>query len=189
VVVNPSTKYEVYMKHVVFTVVRCNPPTLGHLKVSQTVEQLAQKLDCDYKLFTTKTHDSKRNPLDIEDKTYFLSKLMPQYEFNVTVNPFSACRELAAMGYESATLVVGEDRNLDLIVQLHKYIGHHDPKHDIGLKEVEGFVIERSTTDYSSSATRAMVVEGNFEGFRKQVPSADLSIITKLYDTIRRNLG
>lgn len=177
------------MKHVVFTVVRCNPPTLGHLKVSQTVEQLAQTLNCDYKLFTTKTHDAKRNPLNIDDKTYFLSQLMPQYEFNVTVNPFSACRELAAMGYDSATLVVGEDRNLDLIVQLQKYIGHHDPKHDIGLKAVEGFVIERSATDYSSSATRALVVEGNFEGFRKQVPSADLSIITKLYDTIRRNLG
>ncbi len=177
------------MKHVVFTVVRCNPPTLGHLKVSQTVEQLAQTLECDYKLFTTKTHDAKRNPLTVEDKTYFLEQLMPQYKFEVTMNPFSACRELAAMGYDSATLVVGEDRNLDLVVQLKKYIGHHDPKHDIGLKEVEGFVIDRPATDYSSSATRAMVVEGNFEGFRKQVPSADLSVITKLYDTIRRNLG
>lgn len=177
------------MKHVVFTVVRCNPPTLGHLKVVQTVEQLAKTLDCDYKLFTTKSHDAKRNPLTVDDKVYFLEQLMPGYEFNVTVNPFSACRELAAMGYESATLVVGEDRNLDLVVQLKKYIGHPVAEHDIGLKEVEGYVIERSSTDYSSSTTRALVVEGNFDGFRKQVPSADLSVITKLYDTIRRNLG
>jgi hypothetical protein len=135
------------------------------------------------------SHDTKRNPLTADDKIYFLEHLMPEFEFNLTVNPFHACRELAAMGFESATLVVGEDRGLELVEQLKKYIGHHDPKHDIGLKSVEGYVIERATTDYSSSATRAMVVEGNFDEFRKQVPSADLSIITKLYDTIRRNLG
>lgn len=177
------------MKHVVFTVVRCNPPTLGHKKVCQTVEQLAKTLDCDFKLFTTKTHDAKRNPLTVEDKIYFLEHLIPEYEFLTTVNPFSACRELAAMGYDSATLVVGEDRGLDLVVQLKKYIGHAAPEHDIGLKEVEGYVVERQATDYSSSTARTLVVEGNFDGFRKQVPNADLSVLTKLYDTIRRNLG
>lgn len=177
------------MKHVVFTVVRCNPPTLGHKKVCDTVAQLATTLGCDFKLFTTKSHDAKRNPLTVEDKIYFLEHLIPEYEFLTTVNPFSACRELAAMGYDSATLVVGEDRGLDLVVQLKKYIGHHDKEHDIGLKDVEGYVVERSSTDYSSSATRAFVVEGNFESFRKQVPNADLSVITELYDKIRRKLG
>ena len=177
------------MKHVVFSVVRCNPPTLGHLKLCQTVEKLASTLGCDYKLFTTKSHDAKKNPLSVEDKLHFLGELMPQYQFETTVNPFFACRELAAMGYESATLVVGEDRNLQLIEQLSKYIGHHDVKHDIGLKAVEGFVIERDSTDYSSSHARQLVVEGNFDEFLKQIPSADLSVTTKLFDTIRRNLG
>lgn len=177
------------MKHVVFSVVRCNPPTLGHLKLCETVEKLANTLECDYQLFTTKTHDSKKNPLTVDDKLYFLERLMPGYQFQVTVNPFHACRELAAMGYSSATLVVGEDRNLQLIEQLSKYIGHHDVMHDIGLKAVEGFVIERSSTDYSSSHTRQLVVEGNFDEFSKQVPGSDPSVIREMFDKIRRNLG
>lgn len=177
------------MKHVVFAVGRCNPPTKGHVKVCDAVASLAASLNCDYKLFTTQTHDSKKNPLTVDSKLMYLTKLISGHTFAVTVNPFTACRELAVMGYESATLVIGADQGLDLVEQLKKYIGHNDLKHDIGLKMVEGVVVPRATDDYSASEARALAIEGNFEEFAKHIPHADSVIINQLYHEVRRNLG
>jgi prephenate dehydrogenase len=177
------------MKHVVFTVGRFNPPTRGHQKVCDQVKALAESQGCDYRVFTTKSHDSKKSPLEVNSKLAYLSAMIVGHTFDVTVNPFTACRELAAMGYDSATLVVGEDRGLDLIVQLQRYIGHPDPAHDIGLKTVEGVVVPRDATDFSASSARAFAVEGNFEEFTKHIPQADAVIVEQLYHEVRRNLG
>lgn len=177
------------MKHVVFTVGRFNPPTRGHAKVCDQVKALADKLGCDYKIFTTKSQDSKKSPLEVTSKLEYLSKLVTGYDFQVTVNPFTACRDLAAMGYDTATLVVGADHGLGLVDQLKRYIGHPDVEHDIGLKMVEGVVIPRDTTDFSASSARAFAVEGNFEEFAKHIPHADAVIIEQLYHEVRRNLG
>lgn len=177
------------MKHVVFTVGRFNPPTRGHAKVCDQVKALSEKLGCDYRIFTTQTHDNKRSPLEVQSKLTYLSQLITGHEILVTTNPFTACRELAAMGYDSATLVVGADRGLDIVEQMKRYIGHPDQKHDIGLKVVEGVVVPRDATDYSASSARALAVEGNFEEFAKHIPQADAVIINQLYHEVRRNLG
>jgi hypothetical protein len=177
------------MKHVVFTVGRFNPPTRGHLKVCDQVKLLSEKLGCDYRVFTTKTQDGKKSPLEVNSKLVYLTELIAGHKFEVTTNPFTACRELAAMGYTSATLVMGEDHGLGLIDQLKRYIGHPDPAHDIGLKMVEGVVVPRDATDFSASSARAFAVEGNFEEFAKHIPHADAVIINQLYHEVRRNLG
>lgn len=177
------------MKHVVFTVGRFNPPTRGHQKLCDQVKAQADKLGCDYKIFTTKSQDSKKSPLDVNSKLVYLTELITGHTFDVTMNPFTACRDLAAMGYTSATLVVGADQGLGLVEQLKRYIGHTDPAHDIGLKMVEGVVVPREATDFSASSARAFAVEGNFEEFAKHIPQADAVIINQLYHEVRRNLG
>ena len=177
------------MKHVVFTVGRFNPPTKGHMKLCDQVAAFAATLGCDSKIFTTQTHDSKKSPLEVQSKLVYLNQLITGHEFLVTVNPFTACRELAEMGYTSATMVVGADHGLELVEQLKKYIGHSDPQHDIGLKMVEGVVVPRATNDYSATEARARAVEGNLIEFSKHIPHADSVVIEQLYHEVRRNLG
>lgn len=176
------------MKHVVFTCGRFNPPTKGHLKVFEKVREIATNGGCDMRIFTTKTHDKKRNPLPLVDKMMYLEALMPGFTVHETTNAFSACRELALAGFETATLVVGEDQGLDIVRQLNLYVGHADPQHDIGLKRVDGYVIPRSSIDTSATNARALAVDGNFEEFRKHIPDADDVVIKELYLNIRRNL-
>ena len=175
------------MKHVVFTVGRFNPPTIGHLKLFDAVQQLSQSLACDYKLFTTETVDDKRNPLSLIEKMEYLRELMPQHTVESTINPFHACRQLAAMGYDTATIVVGSDRDLGIVAQLNAYVAHPDKAHDIGLTHVEGYVIVRDEI-FSASNARDAAKNGNFEEFQKQIPNADSVIITNMYSAVRRNL-
>lgn len=177
------------MKHVIFTVGRFNPPTRGHLKLFNAIATTASDFGCDYRIFTTMTHDSIRNPLDVKTKMAALVNLLPDYKVEPTINPFSACRELAKMGYEKATLMVGSDHGLSIVKQLASYIGHPDVNHNIGIKEVSGIVLFRESDDYSASDARSHAIDGNFDEFRKTIPHADMVTINELYHTVRRNLG
>lgn len=186
---NTLHKYEENMKQVVFTTGRINPPTRGHEKLFKAAHELARTTSSDVRLFVTRSQDSKKNPLSVDQKLHFLKEFFPNTEFHTCVNAFTACRELAQEGYERAVLVVGEDRDGDLIKGLKQYINHPDPEKSIGLKDVDTYVIERTSEDYSATQARKLAAEGNFEAFSNCVPEADPSVIAELYDAVRQGLG
>lgn len=177
------------MKQVVFTTGRINPPTKGHEKLFRAAHELARTTGSDCRLFVTRSQDSKKNPLSVEQKLHFLKEFFPNTEFQSCVNAFTVCRELAHQGYERGVLVIGEDRDGDLIKGLKQYIDHPDPEKALGLKEIDTYVIERAEDDYSATQARKLAAEGNFEEFSNCVPEADPSVIAELYQAVRQGLG
>lgn len=177
------------MKQIVFTTGRMNPPTRGHEKLLRAAKNLAKTTGADYRFYVTRTHDSKKNPLTVDQKLEFLKRCFPNSEFHDCQNAFTACKEMAKEGYERAVLVVGEDRDGELIAGLRKYIDHEDPTKSLGLKEIDTYVVERDEGDYSATKARQLAAAGDLEGFANMVPSDDPQVIKDLFEAVRQGLG
>lgn len=177
------------MKQIVFTIGRCNPPTKGHEKLFKAAKELARTTGADCRFYVTRSHDAKKNPLTVEQKLAFLREFFPKGDFHDTVNAFSACKEMAQEGYERAVLVVGEDRDGELIAGLRKYIDHEDPQKSLGLKDVDTLVVAREDGDYSATMARQLASQGDLKGFSQVVPNAAPKVVKSLFDAVRQGLG
>lgn len=129
-------------KLAVFTFMRCNPPTQGHVAVVKAVETLAQQKDGKAYVFLSHNVDAKRNPMTFKQKLDFMHRVLPNTNF-VDVekpirNPFDACGYLSSLGYTDLILVVGSDRAQEFKKAFsapNKYfdsfkvidVGHRDP--------------------------------------------------------------
>jgi hypothetical protein len=105
---------------VVFTFLRANPPTTGHVKVIRKVAQVAQ--GSDYWIFLSHSQDAKQNPLSWHQKAHFLGKMTPSHKSHLAVGaqfdqvktPLLAADWLYAQGYRDWVMVVGSDRVDDM---------------------------------------------------------------------------
>jgi len=73
-------------KIIVFTIGRFNPPTKGHAFLINTVIKKSVGLKSKYYIFTTQTHDHKKNPLNIDDKLFFLRQAFKGVTFIKVTN-------------------------------------------------------------------------------------------------------
>ena len=59
--------------HIAFTFGRFNPPTIGHEKLINAVKSAAGK----YRIYISKSHEIKKNPLDYNTKMQYLNAMFP----------------------------------------------------------------------------------------------------------------
>lgn len=100
-------------KLAVITFGRYNPPTRGHVKAFNKVHMIAEEKGGTPFIFTSQTHDRKRNPLTYEEKQHFLRELAPQfnYVFDREVRTlFDTTAYVKKQGYTDVVIVAGEDR-------------------------------------------------------------------------------
>ena len=57
---------------------RFNPPTIGHEKLMNTISKTAGK-GGEYKIYPSRTQDSKKNPLNPTDKVEYMRKAFPDH--------------------------------------------------------------------------------------------------------------
>jgi len=165
---------------VVFSCGRANPPTLGHLKVVETMRRLARERDADVMVFLTKTVDAKRNPLAPEVKVE-MAKRAFGCDVRLTTSPYSALEELQAAGVTEATFVIGEDRR-DRFLLMEKYATEG------GIK-LRYEVVSRTEEDVSATAARDAVTRDDFETFKSLVPSPDGDFARDLFRAVGLGLG
>ncbi len=116
-------------KCVYFMFGRFQPPHIGHIKMIKSGFDAAKHNHCDLIVFTSASHDDKKNPLDVNLKVDILKKQLSNMirDGQLTgqhvdviganvLNPRSvrgAIDFLKNAGYEKLTLVVGQDRASD----------------------------------------------------------------------------
>ena len=62
-------------KAVVFTFGRFQPPTIGHEKLILKVKEVARKHNAEHRIYPSRSHDPKKNPLSTRDKVSLMRKL------------------------------------------------------------------------------------------------------------------
>jgi citrate lyase synthetase len=191
--INPSNN------KAVFVFGRMNPPTLGHeLLIAKAIE-VGRQEHSDCYIVLSKTQDNKKNPIPYLDKLNALNAALPQVNFidsEKIKTIFDAVNFLIEGGYNDLTLVCGSDRAAEYDALFKKYINNPDPEKRLNLSNfktaVAGENRDPDSDDASGvSATKArnLAMAGNFEAFKKILPTRTPSDQAEvLYNDIRQNL-
>ena len=186
-------------REVYFTFGRMNPPTIGHGKVMDMLAKKSGKAD--YKVFVSQSQDAKKNPLSYSDKIKHTRKMFPKHARNIMVDKsvktaINAMVALYDQGYQSVTMVVGDDRITEFDVLLKKYNGakaRHGFYNFKNIKIVSAGKRDPDSTGVegmSASKQRENASSDDFVSFSQGVPkSMSDSDTRKLFNDVRKGMG
>ena len=175
-------------KKAVFTFGRFNPPTKGHARLMDVVKNAAS--GADHYVFTGRTNDPKKNPLEYKDKITFLRAMFPH--MNIMDDPkirtpWEALEELGKQ-YDEVVMVVGSDRKDDFETQMRPYLK------DFGIDKfsiVSSGERDADATDVSgvsASKARALAKAGDFKSFSGTIDGGE-KLKQQLYTKVRQGMG
>lgn len=185
-------------KEVSFVFGRFNPPTIGHAKLFGTLQKVSGK---NYRIYSSKTVDPKKNPLDFKTKIKFLRKMFPKHGRKIMGDKnirtvFDVLVGLYDQGFSKVTMVAGSDRVNEFNKLLNKYDGVKG-KH--GFYQFEGGVkiISAGERDpdaegasgMSASKMRSAAAEGDLSTFSMGVPEVKGDSQIGLYNAVRKGMG
>ncbi|MDY6424471.1 MAG: hypothetical protein SPL06_06920 [Bacteroidales bacterium] len=175
---------------------RFQPPTLGHLKLMDTIVSIAKKYNGKAMLFLSHSQDPKKNPLPYETKYNFVKKAAPtglHVVHSQEKNIYTIMPVLGDMGYKKVVLVVGDDR-VEEFKKVSKYM-----KDFKGVEEIEvvSAGARKNGTDVnnveniSASLLRKLAGQNDKETFMKGCIFAKKSRqdAENLYKETRNNMG
>ena len=169
---------------------RFNPPTTGHEKLLDTVA--ANSDDGDYIIIPSRSQDKKKNPLDADTKVSVMRQMFPQHSERIVNDPqnrtiFDVLKKAHMDGYAGVRIVGGGDR----VAEFEKLSGNYNGKLyqfdnlevlSAGDRDPDG----DDVSGMSASKQRQAAAEGDFEAFRKGVPSTlNNKQARELYNNLR----
>jgi len=184
-------------KEVTFVFGRFNPPTIGHEKLFDTLKKVSR--GGAYRIYASKSVDSKKNPLQFKDKIKFLRKMFPKHARNIMSDKdvrtvLDIAVKLYDQGFNKVTMVAGSDRIKEFDILLNKYNG---VKSRHGFYEFQGAINivsagERDpdaegATGMSASKMRMAAQQNDLEGFSKGLPSGYQP--NDLFNAVRKGMG
>ena len=184
-------------KSIAFTFGRFNPPTIGHEKLINKVKSMPTN---DYKIYLSRSQDSKKNPLDPSKKLRFMKSMFRQHARNIELNPTNMVLDLATSlhnkGYTDITMVVGSDRVREFENILKKYNGERNRHGFYNFKSIKvASAGERDpdaegATGMSASKMRAAAEKGDIDSFKKGLPKGiSNKEIEDLFVSVRSGMG
>lgn len=173
---------------VVFSHGRMNPVTVGHQKMVEAGQKVADRLNADYELSITHSHDPKKNPLNVEQKLKHVKRAFPKVKVIATSKEtpsfLHVAKRLHAAGYKHLVMVAGSDRQQEYHDTLHKY-NHHPDFYSFKsitvpdaktMQKMAGVSLERDPDSegaegMSASKMRQHAANNDYAEFRKGVPA------------------
>lgn len=179
-------------KKIVFAFGRFNPPTIGHELLVKAVKKLS--VGSDSAVFVSKTKDSKKNPLPVARKVYYLRRMFPRTKFVAATDNMRTIIEVVKhlnKKYKSIVLVAGSDRVSEFKTLLDRYNGKEYNFDSIevisaGERDPDG----DSASGMSATKMREAAKKGNFNAFKRGVPVTLTTMDAKrLMNEVRSGMG
>ena len=167
-------------KTAVFTFGRFNPPTIGHQKLLEKLDDLATELDADKYIFVSFSKDKKKNPLGHYDKVYYMKQMFPiemaGYEEPGTEvrTPLDAALHLK--DYENIVVLAGSDRVENFTNLFNRYNGREMKSGTYDFNTITVVSAGKRDPDatgvsgMSGTKLREAVKNKDFEEFKKGIP-------------------
>ena len=188
-------------KEITFVFGRFNPPTSGHDKLFNALKKSARSGP--YRIYASKSVDSKKNPLQFKEKIKFMRKMFPKHARNIMAdkdvrNVLDIAVKLYDQGFTKLNMVAGSDRVKEFDVLLNKY---NNKKSSHGLYRFENIkVISAGERDpdaegvkgMSASKMRAAASIGDVQAFTdglRPLGSAAQTQVIDLYHAVRLGMG
>lgn len=167
------------MKTAVFAFARMQPPTKGHIRVVNTIQQIATENHGDAMVFLSRSEGDRKNPIPFDIKREACIEAFHEEAPNVTFpdiatikSPLAVFRWLAEQGYEKVIMVAGGDR----IGKYFDLVERQKTRFKYAALVSAG---ERDDEFLSASEVRALAVNGEF--CKLWTGTANLSLQTALY--------
>jgi len=186
-------KRKLTMSVAVFTFGRFNPPTIGHVALANKIKSVARKNGAQSFIFTGKSTDKKRNPLDYNNKILFMSKSFKGVTVvkNEKINTiFDALGYLDKKGYTDIKLVVGSDRTGEFKKLVSKYLKDYNFENFEVVSAGERDPDAGGVKGMSASKMRAAAERGDYDAFRLGC-SANMSKkdCLKMFKAVQKGMG
>lgn len=113
-------------KKIVAAFGRMNPPTIGHGVLVKKLIDTAREFKADHVIYLSKTHDAKKNPLDIKTKLKWAKKMFKGVNIlgaDDNLQTFIDMVKVLNTKYKILYLVAGSDRVAEYQKLLNKYNG------------------------------------------------------------------
>lgn len=163
-------------KEVPLTVVfgRFNPPTIGHEKLIKKAKEISA--GGDFKIYPSRTQDTKKNPLDPASKVKYMKKMFPDYKENIVNDNkmktiFDVLVGANEDGYKKVNIVVGSERLGEFDRLANQYNGQIYAFDEINVvpagprdPDAEG------AAGMSASKLRKAAVNDNYQQFKTGIP-------------------
>ncbi len=175
-------------KKAVFTFGRFNPPTKGHAHLMDVVKR--SSVDADHYVFTGKTNDPKKNPLQYKDKITFLRAMFPHVNIMDDPKirtPWEALEELGKQ-YDEVVMVVGSDRKQDFESQMRPYLKDFGIDKFSIISSGERDADASDVSGVSASKARAFARAGDFKSFSGTIEGGE-KLKQQLYKKVRDGMG
>ena len=190
---------------------RMNPPTIGHQKVIDRVQQLAKDYHATHHVIISHSVDSKKNPLDVASKLKHAKRAFPGVNITASSKEKPTFLQHAAAlnqaGHDHLIMVAGSDRIPEYEQKLNQYNGEGQGKL-FNFKKIEVKSAGHRDPDaegaegMSASKMREAATQNRFEdikdkngrvtqpGFRSGVPMHVSDKHAKeLFRDIRKGMG
>jgi len=173
---------------------RFNPPTVGHKKLLDTAKKASG--GGQLRIYPSRSQDSKKNPLEPEQKVEVMGKMFPDYATHIVDDPnaktiFDALKQAYDDGFNNVKIVVGDDRISEFDKLSQNYNGKlynfgNLETISAGERDPDGEGVE----GMSASKMRLAAAENDFDSFRKGIPtSLDDKITKQLFNTVRTQMN
>ena len=175
-------------KKAVFTFGRFNPPTKGHARLMDVVKN--SSAGADHYVFTGKTNDPKKNPLQYKDKITFLRAMFPHMNIMddpAIRTPWEALEELGKQ-YDEVVMVVGSDRKQDFETQMTPYLKDFGIEKFAIISSGERDADASDVAGVSASKARAFARAGDFKSFSQTIDGGE-KLKQQLYTKVRQGMG
>ena len=184
----------------VFAFGRFNPPTIGHEKLINKVQQVADKVNGKAYIFLSHTERTAKDPIDFTTKLSYLRqhfKSDPKLSFgDIRANTIiKVMKVLEQEGRTKVIMVAGDDRVMQFKNLLNQYNGKPTKAGNIEYKFDSVDVVSAGQRDpdaddvtgVSASKARELAMKGQEHEFSKIVMGGDKGKV--LYDKIQDQFG
>jgi hypothetical protein len=182
-------------KSIVLTFGRFNPPTAGHHLLAQKVMELAAQAGAEHRIYGSRSHDPKKNPLDPKTKAGHMATVLGTPHVHVSddiISPFHALKHVSDQGYHDVTVVTGSDRE-----SIFDKVPHYQKKGDFKFKNFKVVTAggergekAKGLAGMSATKQRAAASSGDFEAFRAGLPAhVGKAQARKLFRDVRKGMN
>jgi len=194
-------------KHAVMAFGRMNPPTVGHEKLVNKVQDIAKKVGGSAHIVLSHSQDTtpaekkkNKNPLSVEQKLKHAKRAFSGVNISASdkdaPNFLAQAAKLHKQGVTHFHMVGGSDRVEEYKHLLKKYNNVKGPHGHFNFKHIEVHSAGDRDPDsegvegMSASKMREHAQKGNFKEFRKGVPSKMTDAHAKeLFNHLRQGMG
>jgi hypothetical protein len=182
---------------VVITFGRFNPPSLGHENLINAVQEQAEELEAEYRIYPSRTSDSKQNPLDFKSKYNILQHIFPDHAESIVNDPengdniYDILTSLHDEGYHHVVIMCGDENVQKYEKIAQKYNG---TVYDFYGVEVVGAGMSDPDTDKTEGITSSMMrkaaLENDYETFKQGLPgNVSKKECRAIYSQVRKSMS